>query len=83
MNASQRMPAVVTGVSSGIGRALAGEWARHGLVLVIALDLGLSRAATELEGAIAGFMAGSCRSVYNGTKAFIDSFSLALCNSKH
>ena len=33
-----------------------------------------------ITGSIAGFMPGSFQAVYNGTKAFIDSFSLALRN---
>ena len=31
-----------------------------------------------ITGSIAGFMPGSFQAVYNGTKAFIDSFSFAL-----
>jgi short-subunit dehydrogenase len=34
----------------------------------------------ELAGSIAGFMPGSFTAVYNGTKAFINSFSFALRN---
>ena len=33
-----------------------------------------------ITGSIAGFMPGSFQAVYNGTKAFIDSFSFALRN---
>jgi short-subunit dehydrogenase len=33
-----------------------------------------------ITGSIAGFMPGSFQAVYNGTKAFIDSFALALHN---
>lgn len=33
-----------------------------------------------ITGSIAGFMPGAFSAVYNGTKAFIDSFSFALCN---
>jgi short-subunit dehydrogenase len=33
-----------------------------------------------ITGSIAGFMPGSFQAVYNGTKAFLDSFSLALRN---
>ena len=33
-----------------------------------------------VTGSIAGHMPGSCSAVYNGTKAFLDSFSLALRN---
>jgi uncharacterized protein len=33
-----------------------------------------------ITGSIAGFMPGTFQAVYNGTKAFIDSFSLALRN---
>ena len=33
-----------------------------------------------VTGSIAGFMPGTFQAVYNGTKAFIDSFSYALCN---
>src|SRR5690606_34291451 len=33
-----------------------------------------------ITGSVAGFMPGSFQAVYNGTKAFIDSFSLALRN---
>lgn len=159
--------AMVTGASSGIGRALAAECARHGLDLLIAADRPLEEAAAELSelgaavqtvqadlstaqgvnqlcdslrgrnvdvlianaghglgkgfldqdfpdiahvvntnilgtlalihrigremrhrgqgrilivGSIAGFMPGSFQAVYNGTKAFIDSFSWALRN---
>lgn len=33
-----------------------------------------------ITGSIAGFLPGSFQAVYNGTKAFMDSFSFALCN---
>ena len=167
MKSSTRPLAVVTGASSGIGRQLAAECARHGYDLVIAADRSLQEAEmalTELGaavecveadlatpdgvaqlyaslngrpvdalianaghglghafldqtladithvidtnitgtvallhqvgrdmraraagrilivGSIAGFMPGTFQAVYNGTKAFIDSFSWALRN---
>lgn len=39
-----------------------------------------NRGRILLTGSIAGFMPGSFQAVYNGTKAFIDSFSIALRN---
>ncbi len=39
-----------------------------------------NRGRILITGSIAGFMPGSFRAVYNGTKAFIDSFSFALRN---
>ncbi len=167
MNATTRGLAVVTGASSGIGRALARECATHGFDLILAADRPLEDAENELRslgarvqsveadlatpdgvaellaciedrsvdcllanaghglggafldqdfdavksvidtnitgtlalvqaiggqmcargagrilitGSIAGFMPGSFQAVYNGTKAFIDSFSWALRN---
>ena len=38
----------------------------------------LGRGRILLTGSIAGFMPGTYQAVYNGTKAFVDSFSLAL-----
>jgi short-subunit dehydrogenase len=167
MNSSSRPLALVTGASSGIGRELAAECARHGYDLVIAADrplgeaeavftaLGATVESVEADlatadgvaqlyarlngrtldalianaghglgkafldqslsdirhvvdtnitgtlallhqvgrdmrhrgsgrilivGSIAGFMPGTFQAVYNGTKAFIDSFSWALRN---
>jgi short-subunit dehydrogenase len=39
-----------------------------------------NRGRILITGSIAGFMPGSFQAVYNGTKAFIDSFSFALRN---
>jgi uncharacterized protein len=167
MKSSSRPLALVTGASSGIGRELAAECARHGYDLVIAADRPLDEAKAALAelgsvvesvetdlatpdgvaqlyasldgravdalianaghglgkafldqslsdirhvidtnitgtlallhqvgadmlergagrilivGSIAGFMPGTFQAVYNGTKAFIDSFSWALRN---
>jgi short-subunit dehydrogenase len=51
------------------------------LIQKIGLDMRARRAGRILiTGSIAGFMPGSFQAVYNGTKAFIDSFSWALRN---
>src|SRR5438874_103086 len=68
--------AVVTGASSGIGYQLARCAAEHGYDLVVAKD----RGRILITGSIAGFQPGAFQAVYNGTKAFIDSFSMALRN---
>jgi short-subunit dehydrogenase len=52
--AATRPLAVVTGASSGIGRALAGEFARNGFDLVVAAeDTGIADTAEELRAALA------------------------------
>ena len=59
---ASRSLAVVTGASTGIGYELAR----------CAVDDGL------ITGSIAGFIQGTFSAVYNGTKAFLDSFAFAL-----
>jgi len=51
------------------------------LIQKVARDMRQSRSGRILiTGSIAGFMPGSFQAVYNGTKAFLDSFSFALRN---
>jgi short-subunit dehydrogenase len=51
------------------------------LIQLVARDmLELGHGRILITGSIAGFMPGSFQAVYNGTKAFIDSFSYALRN---
>ncbi len=59
--------AVVTGASTGIGYLIqkVGNAMR-------------SRGTGRVTGSIAGFLPGTYQAVYNGTKAFLDSFSFAL-----
>jgi short-subunit dehydrogenase len=76
-----RKLAVVPGAASGIGYYLADECASHGYDLVVAADEKRIMNAAEgvrITGSIAGFAPGAYHAVYNGTKAFINSFSFAL-----
>ena len=51
------------------------------LIQLVARDMAeLGRGRILITGSIAGYMPGSFQAVYNGTKAFIDSFSFALRN---
>jgi short-subunit dehydrogenase len=67
MKTNTRPVAIVTGASAGIGLELAKCCARDGFDLLVAADRPLDQAA-----------AGSYQAVYNGTKAFIDSFCFAI-----
>lgn len=84
-----KLLAIVTGASSGIGRHTPGNAPNRASVRrsppTQQVGRGMrssssSRGRILITGSIAGFMPGSFQAVYNGTKAFIDSFSFALRN---
>lgn len=86
LNATRPL-AIVTGASSGIGYHLACQAAEHGYDLLLAADQlqpagkdmrARGRGRILVTGPIAGFMPGSSQAVYNGSKAFVDSFTAAL-----
>jgi short-subunit dehydrogenase len=86
--------ALLANAGRGLGRAfLDQDWAEIRKVVdtnIVGTIYLLHKAAKQMQtrnsgkilitGSIAGFMPGTFQAVYNGTKAFLDSFSLALRN---
>jgi short-subunit dehydrogenase len=93
-NLGRPVEALLANAGRGLGRAFLDQeveaWKRvvdtniTGTVYLIQKIAGDMRARNSgkilITGSIAGFMPGSFQAVYNGTKAFIDSFSFALRN---
>jgi len=92
--AGRRVDALLANAGHGLGKAFLDQdfdAARHVvdtnitgtiyLIHKVGRDMRAANAGRILiTGSIAGFMPGSFQAVYNGTKAFIDSFSFALRN---